>query len=505
MFFRVSVPAIGTVFVESRDAASAAATAQQYLIRNRIVLDEGALVGAAVPAIAEQVGSNLLLNSAGMPVQPAVAERPQAAAGDPLPNDSEPAMNISSSGRNDLATENFTASLTRSFEPAANQLFRFDVPVIGDLFVLASNPGDAVLAGQTHIQPFRQSSGIPAGFQLGLPETLDIDDLPVDADQNFVIDSAGRTREDLLTGVVPESAPSETFTASSVPSNETPTFVGKVIGVNGIPRFFRVNAKDTSEARSILESRFGASASVEVVSTPQFLLETDANFLASVQASQLGDADAFARTLELVTASEATNDSGQTTGGNSGGSSENTAGSGQLPVDVQEFPFASFQNAVAGLGLDPEGALGSTVSRQFDTLAPVARIGSLTGTVDPIGQQPGSLESFFRDQFGNLGIAAQTFRDLISGETSGDLNADQLLAFSALSKPDISTSRGRGAAGDVFRLARAAAEDRFGSFVASQLLPSNQRLFRELERQLAEGLPTTDFLQFARGQNLLPV
>lgn len=505
MLFKVSVPAVGPVFVESQNSESATLAARQFLIRNRIDLDEGALVGAAVPAMAGQVGSNLLLDSAGVPVQPAVAERPQSAVGDTLPDDSEPAVIAGSGVRNDLTTETITESSARSLGPAPNQLFRFDVPVIGDLFVLASNPRDAVLAGQTYIQLFRQSSGIPAGFQLGLPESLDVDDLPVDADQNFEIDSAGRIREDLLTGVDPEPAPIETFTASSVLSDETPEFVGKVIGVDGVPRFFRVNARDTSEARNILESRFGAPASVKVVSTPQFLLETDANFLASVQASQLGDADAYARTLELVTAPEATNDSGQTTGGNSGGSSGTAAGSGQLPVDVQEFPFASFQNAVAALGLDPEGALGSTVSRQFDTLAPVARIGSLTGTVDPIGQEPGSLESFFRDQFGNLGIAADTFRDLISGETSGDLDADQLLAFSALSKPDISTSRGRGAAGDVFRLARAAAEDRFGSFVASQLLPSNQRLFRELERHLAEGLPTADFLQFARGQNLLPV
>jgi hypothetical protein len=40
--------------------------------------------------------------------------------------------------------------------------------------------------------------------------------------------------------------------------------------------------------------------------------------------------------------------------------------------------------------------------------------------------------------------------------------------------------------------------------VAARLLPSNARLFRELERQLAAGDTSTDFLQFARQQNLLP-
>jgi hypothetical protein len=143
-------------------------------------------------------------------------------------------------------------------------------------------------------------------------------------------------------------------------------------------------------------------------------------------------------------------------------------------------------------------------NHRFDTLAPVAQIGSITGTIDPIGQSPGALQNFFSDRFGDLNVATQTFRDLLAGRTGIDANAENLLALRALQNPDVATTAGRSAAADVFRLARAAAEDRFGSFVASRILPSNQRLFRELERELAQGSAGTGFLEFARNQNLLP-
>jgi hypothetical protein len=283
----------------------------------------------------------------------------------------------------------------------------------------------------------------------------------------------------------------ETATLSSQPGEAV--FVGKVIGANGVPAFYRVTSSDTSAARSILEAQFGSSGFVEIVSLPDFFFENDTDFVRAVQDGQFPGIDDFVLSLPEVIAQEPSN------------TVDDLDSPSPLPVDVQDFPFASFQNAVAELGLDPEGVLGGTVSRQFDTLAPVAQIGSLTGTIDPIGQSPGALEAFFRDEFGDLELAAQTFRDLLAGQTAGDLDADQLLAFSALADPDVSTSRGRGAAGDVFRLARAAAENQFGSFVASRLLPTNQRLFRELERRLADGDLSTDFLEFARSQNLLPV
>ncbi len=280
-------------------------------------------------------------------------------------------------------------------------------------------------------------------------------------------------------------------------------FVGKVLGASGVPRFFRVESASTSAARAILNSRFGSTASVEIVSTPEFLLETDPDFLELLQRSQLGDLNAFVKTLAIVVARDEPDDKEEP--GSDPEETEPSNGITDLPIDVQSFPFASFQNAVAELGLDPEGVLGSTVGERFDTLAPVARIGSLTGSIDPIGQDPGALQLFFRDRFGDLDIAAETFQDLLARSVGGDLDAEQLLTFQSLQNPDVATSRGRGNAADVFRLAKAAAADRFGSFVGSRLLPSNARLFRELERQLAESNPDINFLEFARQQNLLPV
>lgn len=282
-----------------------------------------------------------------------------------------------------------------------------------------------------------------------------------------------------------------------------PMFVGKVVGENGSVRFFRVISPDTSAARAILESVFGPSAKIEVVSTPGFLLANDSDFAEFLQQSGLSDLNSFVEALDLVTGPEPGTDEGDS--GTDDDDDDDLPLESELPVDVQSFPFASFQNAVAALGLDPEGVLGSTVNQRFNSLAPTAQIGSLTGTVDPIGQDPGALEQFFKDRFGDLDVAAETFRDLLAGRTGSDLSADQLLSFDAFKNPDIASSRGRGDAADVFRLARAAAADRFGSFVASRLLPSNTRLFRELERALAEGDASTDFLQFARQQNLLPV
>ncbi len=274
--------------------------------------------------------------------------------------------------------------------------------------------------------------------------------------------------------------------------------VAKVVDRDGSISFFRVDLDDTSVARSVLRTVLGPTVRIQLVSTPEFLLENDPDFLLFLQASGRPDLASFVQSLELISEPESENGDDETD------SEPGSRTADELPVDVQSVPFASFQNAVAALGLDPEGVLGSTISQRFEALAPAAQIGSLTGTVDPIGQEPGALQQFFRDRFGDLDFAADTFRDLLAGRTGSDLNADQLLAFQALRNPDIATSRGRGNAANVFRLARAAAADRFGSFVASRLLPSNARLFRELERVLAQGDPGTDFLEFARQQNLLP-
>lgn len=285
------------------------------------------------------------------------------------------------------------------------------------------------------------------------------------------------------------------------------TFVGKVVDQFGNVSFHRVESPDTGQARDVLASVFGPSASVQIVSTGEFLLENDGDFARPFQASGASTLESFVQSLGIVEPTEvstdisADQDSGSGLTDSNGGMPDDPAG---LPVDVQSFPFASFQNAVKELGIDPEGVLGSTVARRFDALAPVARIGSLTGTIDPIGQDPGALEDFFREGFGDLGAAARTFSDLMAGGAVDGLDADQLLAFEELRSPNLDSTRGRAAAADVFRLARAAASNRFGPFVASRLLPSSARLFRELERQLAEGDTSTDFLEFARQQNLLP-
>lgn len=389
MFFNVSVPGFGLIPVETNDPRVAIVAVQQFLNRNRIVLEEGTSVGAAVPVTRDQVVGDLVLDASGLPI----------------------------------TLEEFVAPETE--ENAGN-----------------ADGGTAPEGAST-----RAGGGEGASAQQS---------------------------------------------AANVPS-----FVGKIIDQNGSVRFVRIDSADTSQARAALESQFGSGSRVEIVSTPQFLLENDTDFASFLQQSGQPDLTAFLQTLQLVVPQEPVTDTGE----------DDEIGprpEPELPFDVQAFPFASFQNAVSDLGLDPEGVLGSTVSQRFNALAPAAQIGSLTGTVDAIGQDPGALEQFFRDRFGDLDVAAETFRDLLAGRTSGDLGADQLLSFQSLQNPDIATGRGRGDAADVFRLARAAAEDRFGSFVASRLLPSNTRLFRELERQLAEGDPSTDFLQFARQQNLLP-
>lgn len=483
MFFSVPVPGFGSVFVEAPGADSAVAAVQQFLNRNRIPLEEGASVGIARPVEREQVVEGRLLNNSGVP---ATLDQPEAAA---------PAT-VSQDGGDGARESAARPSSARA------RLFKFDVPVIGDLFVLADNLEDALAAGRAHLLPFLPNLDEPIAGQLAISRILDPDDLPMDADPNFIIDSTGAIRDDLLAGTGVPEVTSTSSEQADVFVGGPPALVGKVIREDGSISFVRIESPNSSEARSILRSRFGPSARVDTVSLPEFLLRNDPDFLDAVQRSQLGNLDSFVETLELITAPVSSV-------GSEGLSSEGDATAppstdSNLPIDVQTFPFASFQNAVADLGFDPEGALGTTISQRFEALSPAARIGSLTGTVDPIGQAPGALQQFFADRFGDLDLAAETFRDLLAGRTDGDLEAENLLAFQALQNPDIATSRGRGDAGDVFRLARAAAADRFGSFVASRLLPSNARLFRELERQLAQGESGTDFLQFARQQNLLP-
>ncbi len=472
MFFNVSVPGLGDIFVEAGNESSAVVAVQQFLNRNRIRLEDGDTVDSVSAVDGDQIADGLLLNGNGVPI--------------PLEQ--------------------------TKVSPNGQRLFRFDVPVIGDLFVVADTLSEAQIAGQEHVAPFAESTGFPVGFQLGSPEAVDLNELPMNADPNFVIDSTGAIRDDLLGGFDPsvannlvlrtEPGSGDQGTSTQLTQNVSSLsiFVGKIVGENGVPRFLRVASTSTDQARAMLESVFGASVIVQVVSTPEFLFENDPDFQNFIQESGFLDLESFVRSLELINvpplASEDDDPDDDTTTNDP---------ISELPVDVQSFPFASFQNAVAGLGLDPEGVLGSTISQRFNALAPAAQIGSLTGTVDPIGQDPGALEQFFSDRFGDLDLAADTFRDLLAGTTGGDLSADQLLSFQALLNPDIATGRGRGDAADVFRLARAAAANRFGSFVASRLLPSNARLFRELERQLAEGDLDLDFLEFARQQNLLPV
>lgn len=398
MIWSVPVPGFGAVFVEANSPGDSVAAVRRYLNRNRIRLEEGAVIGTATLSSLAQAQGRLTLDSSGDPI--AVQSTASATASTPAPQPTSHADPHDFSG---TATD--TGNTTSS------------VPVI---------PGS----------------------------------------------SAMRT---------------------------SPAFVGKVVGSDGAPRYYRVDASDTDIARRILEERFGASARVELVSGAEFLVEHDADFRVAFQESGASSLDAFVNNLAHVTSPVSSPVSPDAEPIYASPAAMDT-----LPVDVQDFPYASFQNAVAALGLDPEGALGSTISQRFDTLAPVAQIGSITGTINPIGQDPGALQRFFGERFGDLEIAAQTFRDLLAGRTGTGVDAEGLLALRSLQNPDIATATGRSAAADVFRLARAAAEDRFGSFVASRILPSNQRLFRELERELAQGSTGTGFLEFARSQNLLP-
>lgn len=509
MFFSVPVLGFGAVFVDAPDSSAAVEAVQRFLNRNQVRLEEGSSIGSAIAVSKGEVNNDLLLDGNGAPIAP---EQPEESV-----TGQEPVEVVAARGIDNVRSGSRGDSGSAPLHTAP-RLFRFDVPVIGDLFVVADNAGEAQTAGEAHLAQFAESVGIADGFKLGSAENLAVDDLPMSADPNFVIDSSGLIRDDLLggsgsgdigfqDGVARRGRPNagRSGTVSLVAQNaaSNPLFIGKVVDQNGVIRFVRSNSSDTSQVRAILESMFGASATIQVVSTPEFLLETDSDFVISLQQSGFPDLDSFVQSLELVTEIDA--DSDDDNPGTDDDDETPPELDGELPFDVQTFPFASFQNAVSALGIDPEGVLGSTVNQRFNALAPAAQIGSLTGTVEPVGQDPGALEQFFRDRFGDLDVAAETFRDLLAGRTGSDLSADQLLSFQALQNPDIATGRGRGDAADVFRLARAAAADRFGSFVASRLLPSNTRLFRELERVLAQGDPSTDFLEFARQQNLLPV
>ncbi len=384
-------------------------------------------------------------------------------------------------------------------------LFRVTVPGLGPVFVEAEDSAAAIRAVRQFLN--RNQIRLEEGVQIEIATPVNGDVVGIDT----VLDSNGVPMNlSPRTTTLPGSASGD-FERIDLPSRESgsitaaqsasgiPLVVGKVVFADGTIAFVRVHASDTSSARTILQSALGPAVTIQAVSTPDFLFETDAEFVAMLQGSGQPDLDSFVQSLDLIVEpipqpEDEPDETDQT----------EPLATTDLPIDVQAFPFASFQNAVAELGLDPEGVLGSTISQRFDALAPAARVGSLTGTVDPIGQDPGALQQFFSDRFGDTDIAAETFRDLLAGRTSNELNAEDLLSFRALQSPDIATSRGRSDAADVFRLARAAAEDRFGSFVASRLLPSNARLFRELERELAQGDVSTDFLQFARQQNLLP-
>lgn len=282
----------------------------------------------------------------------------------------------------------------------------------------------------------------------------------------------------------------------------------KVVLPDGSIRFVTVATTESDVAREIAKQHFGPDARIVSAHTlDHYLQHPDDDFAAlwnQLAGNQGQTPEQFLAKLEQV--QQRSDGTGQPGNGDGDGSNGEGGGSPEVPFDIQDFPLPTFQNALEALGYDPDGVIGGLLNQRYSDIMPAFQIGSLTGSFDPIGNTPGSLQNFFETQFGNLGLAADVFRDLIAGNAAYGLDADSLLALQAFANPDFGTYNGRGNAGLVLDLAQAAAADRFGSFIARNLLPSNQRLLNEYERLIAAagGVPELSFLEFARQQSLLP-
>jgi len=168
---------------------------------------------------------------------------------------------------------------------------------------------------------------------------------------------------------------------------------------------------------------------------------------------------------------------------------------GELPVDVQNFPFASFQNALQSRGFNPEGPLGSTLNQAFNRLSPALTVGSRAGALAPIGEQAGALEAFFANRLPEASsIALDVFNDVRNRAAQGNPEASLFLS------PDIGTQQGQNAFNQVRDLARAASQNRFGAFVANLFNPTNSSFSDRFERGLARGVAPDNFFDFSARQ-----
>lgn len=164
---------------------------------------------------------------------------------------------------------------------------------------------------------------------------------------------------------------------------------------------------------------------------------------------------------------------------------------GDIGVDIQDFPFASFANALQARGFDPDGVLGGTFRQGFDRLFPARNIGTAIGTIAPIGETPGASQAFFENNLQNQAtLSSQVFDDLLRRTGQGQ--------FEQFANPNLATQQGRNAFNDVRDLARAAAGNRFGSFIANRFLPSDTQFSEQFNRQLAgsPGGTQPSFLDF---------
>ncbi len=187
-------------------------------------------------------------------------------------------------------------------------------------------------------------------------------------------------------------------------------------------------------------------------------------------------------------------------------------------------PFGAFQNAVAGLGVDPQGLLGGAVSDLFRPTLSTFLFGTLTGDTIP-GESPTPLQDFVAQSglAGIPGTAASVFENLVNRTASTEANQaflDQLqqgvgaglisqeALDQAMQAPDLfqflgSVSPGSALGGNLQNLAQGALAGRttplFASLFGNQFI---NRLVDNFNRQTAagaiddQGNPTGSFLDF---------
>jgi hypothetical protein len=369
-------------------------------------------------------------------------------------------------------------------------LYRVDVSSLQSVYVVADSAEKALQAAKNLAGSLSTNGATPT---FGTPTAIDYGDLPMSAPKEYVIDQDGASRSDLLTGEgddANDNLPDTTQLAEEWNAISRP-LVAKIV-TSGNTKFVTIDTAESDEARERIKARYGPDVQILSVSTAGNFLG-DPEFVALVKSLD----DNVSSVSELLAKLEPVG-AGSSAGQGDGGGGNGDGGE-SLPFDAQNFPLATYLNAVEGLGFDPNGILGSILTNRFYEINPAINLGTTLGLIPGYGNDPGSLEQRYREQFGNNTISTDVLRKLFELRDSG--NTD--LAYSDYISPNLA---GVNNANNLLAIARAAAAERYGSYVAGNLLPSYQRLITEYERLVAaaNGEPEESFLDFARRQSLLP-